>query len=199
MTIFPLIHFSYVLSRERIENGWTAAQGALFLILFIITTYLNFYIQMHLLFQSFIWRNIVRTVNRFGLLTIWANFWPLTLVKGWRMVELLPRVLCFLSQLTWILIFGCISPFNLLFQSFIWRELLERSTDLAYWLFEQIFRPLTSVKEWRMVEIMPGMLCFLSQLNWILYPIAELPLLQCASVLSVKMLLEQLTNQFVDR
>ena len=45
------------------------------------------------------------------------NFRPLTLVKGWRMVELQPKVLCFISQLTWILISCCNIPSNLLYHN----------------------------------------------------------------------------------
>ena len=60
-------------------------------------TNLNFDIWMHfssnLVFQKFILR-------RFGLLTVRAAPTTFTSNKEWRMVELQPKVLCFLSLLT---------------------------------------------------------------------------------------------------
>ena len=129
------------------------------------------------------------------------NFRPLTSVKGWRMVELQPRVLCFISQLTWILISRCISPSNLLFSGFIWRNVAQTVNRFGFWLwpFKQIFWLIPLLKDGGWLNCCPG--CFVSYHNllefW--YPIAELPLLHCSSVLSVKMLLELSTNEFVDR
>ena len=46
--------------------------------------------------------------------------------------------------------------------------MLEQSTSLAFWPFEQFFRPITSVKGWIMVEQQPKMLWFKLLLTWIL-------------------------------
>ena len=44
----------------------------------------------------------------------------------------------------------------------------KRSTDLPCWPVEQIFGLLTSLKDGYEVELLPRVLCFLSQLTWIL-------------------------------
>ena len=88
------------------------------------------------MFQNFILR-------RFGLLTVWATFTSFTSNKGWRIVELQPKVLCFLSLYP-------VATFLLIHCSYISR-ILELSTN-----------------GWqRMVELLPRLLCLLSQLTWI--------------------------------
>ena len=117
-------------------------------------------------FQSFIWRNVARTVNRFGLLPFEKIFRPLTSVKGWKMVEMLPRVLCFLSVLTWILISCCNFPSYSLFLSLSEEMVLKRSTDLACWPQLKSCWPLISVKGWRMIEMLSRVLCYKPNLCW---------------------------------
>ena len=104
-------------------DGWAAAQGVLFLII----TYLNFDILLQ--FFPVIHRFFVLSGERMlewsTNLACWPSeqfFRPLTFDKGWRIVELQPKVLCLLSLLTWILISGCISPSNSLFLCFTWRK-----------------------------------------------------------------------------
>ena len=62
-------------------NGWTAAKGALFLIITYLILISGCISPSNSLFLSFIWRNVARTVNRFGLLTVRANFSTLPLLK----------------------------------------------------------------------------------------------------------------------
>ena len=75
----------------------------------------------NLMFQYFILRNVAWTVKTFGFLTVQAIFSTSYLIyrmeNGWTAVQ----SALILSQLTWILISGCISPSNLLL-SFIWRN-----------------------------------------------------------------------------
>ena len=73
----------------------------------------------HSLARDFLYFARERMLERSTNLACWPFeqiFQPLTSVKG------LNGMLCFLSQLTWIFISGCISPSNLLFSSFIWRN-----------------------------------------------------------------------------
>ena len=113
-----------------------------------------------------IWRNVAGVVNRFGLLTVRANFSTSYLSKwmenGWTAAQ--GALFLITTYLFWYpVVFLPLICFSKVLSQ---EMLLEQSTDLACWPFEQIFLPLTLVKGWRMVE--PRVLCLLSQLTWIL-------------------------------
>ena len=89
VAIFPLIHCSSVLSGEKCSNGqqiWHVDYSSKFFDLLPQFKVLCFLSQLtwillsgcislsNLLFQSLIWRNVNRTVNRFGFLTVRAIF-----------------------------------------------------------------------------------------------------------------------------
>ena len=86
-----------LVKRFGLENGWTAAQSALIL----ITTYLKFDIWMQFSYLFALPKFYLEKCcsNSHEILTVPAIFWHLTSFIGWRMVELLPKVLWFLSNL----------------------------------------------------------------------------------------------------
>ena len=84
------------------------------------------------------------------------------------MVALLPKVLWFQSQLTWILLSFCSVPSYSMFQRLIWR-------NDACWPIDQFVLPLTSVIGWRMVELLLKTLWFQSYLTWILISCCSFP------------------------
>ena len=91
------------------------------------------------------------------------------------MVALLPEVLWFQSQLTWILLSFCSVPSIQCSNVWSGEMMLERSTNLACWPIDQFVLPLTSVIGWRMVELLLKTLWFQSYLTWILISCCSFP------------------------
>ena len=96
-------------------------------------------------------------------------FWPFTSVKGWWMVELLPKVLWFRSYLR-ILISSCNFPSNSFF--LVW--FIDRSKNLFDLLSQLKYR------EW---NCCPRYLNFNHNLPEFWYPDAIFPLIHCSYVL----------------
>ena len=105
---------------------------------------------------------------------------------------------CFQSELTWNLISRCSAPSNSMFLYFIWRKDAQTVKKMTCWPFEQVFRPLTSVKGWRMVWLNCNPRGFDSNDNLpeLFYLVAISPIIHCSSG---EMELERYTIEFVER
>ena len=94
-----------------------------------------------------------------------------TSVKVWTIVELLPKV----SNLKLPEFWYPVATFPLIHCSYVLSGERMFESDSTCWPFEQIFRPLTSLKGWRIVELLPKVISFQSWLTWILISCYNFP------------------------
>ena len=152
------------------ENGWTADQGALFLIII----YLNFDILLQL--KDGEWTNsssprcfdlnhnipeFSYPVAIFPLIQQIFNLFPQ--LKDGEWLICCPGCFVYYHNLPdfWYPFCSIFPQFYCFFVLSVER-MLKRSANSACWLFKQFCWRLTSDKGWRMVEQLPKVLCFLS-------------------------------------
>ena len=153
-----------------LEKGCpTAAQGVLFLslITWILISCCNF--TSNLLFFVLSGKKRCSNGQQIWLIDRSSNFFYLSpQVKYKEWLNCCPRDFNFNHNLPEFWYPDAIFPLFLCSYVFSAGKRHKRSTDLPCWPVEQIFGLLTSLKDGYEVELLPRVLCFLSQLTWIL-------------------------------